>query len=99
MGRLSLVHLPTGLTSPLSVAARPAVLCCAACRFWTLTEAKPQHWEVLSSPLPSDVRYRQDLAALASGDLEQAQHYKELLEKQQRGDRKLREAAGVIYHQ
>lgn len=94
-----MVHLPTGLTSPLSVAARPAVLCCAACRFWTLTEAKPQHWEVLSSPLPSDVRYRQDLAALASGDLEQAQHYKELLEKQQRGDRKLREAAGVIYHQ
>lgn len=68
------------------------------CRFWTLTEATPQHWEVLPSPLPSDVRFRQDLAALASHDLEGAQHYKELLEKQQRADRKLRETAGIYEH-
>ena len=50
------------------------------------------------SPLPSDVRYRQDLAALAGGDLEGAQARKELLEKQQRVDRKLRETAGVFEH-
>lgn len=70
----------------------------SAIRYWTLSEAKPQHWEVLSGPLPSDVRYRQDLASLASGDLEGAQHYKELLEKQQRSDRKLRETAGIYEH-
>lgn len=67
-------------------------------RYWTLAEAKPQHWEVLQSPLPSDLRYRQDLAALAAGDLDKAQHYKEVLERQQRSDRKLREAAGVFEH-
>lgn len=67
-------------------------------RYWTLSEAKPQHWEVLQQPLPSDIRYRQDLAALAAGNLDQAQHYKEVLERQQRSDRKLREAAGVFEH-
>lgn len=67
-------------------------------RYWTLAEAKPQHWEVLDSPLPSDIRFRQDLAALAACDLDKAQHYKELLEKQQRADRKLRETAGIYEH-
>jgi hypothetical protein len=71
---------------------------CVSCRYWTLAEAKPQHWEVPDSPLPSDIRFRQDLAALAACDLHKAQHYKELLEKQQRADRKLRETAGIYEH-
>lgn len=85
------------------VVVRPVHLCCwcwccCCCRYWTLAEAKPQHWDVLQDALPSDLRFRQDLAALAAGDLEQAQHYKEVLERQQRSDRKLREAAGVFEH-
>jgi hypothetical protein len=67
-------------------------------RYWTLTEAQPQRWRVDEAPLPSDLRFRQDLAAVASGDQAGAQHWKEVLEQQQRADRKLREAAGVFEH-
>jgi GAF domain-containing protein len=70
----------------------------ASFRYWTLAEAKPQHWQAHENALPSDLRFRQDLAALAAGNLEQAQHYKEVLERQQRSDRKLRETAGVFEH-
>ena len=41
-------------------------------------------------PLPSDSRFRQDLVALGSGDIDGAQTWKEKLENLQRGDAKLR---------
>lgn len=63
-----------------------------------MADGTPQRWQVLPQPLPSDSRFRQDLAALAQGNQEQAQHWKEVLEQQQRSDRKLREAAGVFEH-
>lgn len=41
--------------------------------------------------LPSDARYRSDLVALKSGDVDKAQKEKERLEELQRRDRRLRE--------
>jgi hypothetical protein len=67
-------------------------------RYWTLNEATSQRWVPAPAPLPSDLRFRQDLAALAGGDQAAAQHWKEVLEQQQRSDRKLREEAGVYEH-
>eukprot|EP00775_Hariotina_reticulata_P005712 gene5712-5952_t len=52
--------------------------------------------EPASADAPDD--YRQDLSSLAEGDLAAAQHWKEVLEQQQRADRKLRESAGVFEH-
>lgn len=68
------------------------------CSFWTLSDSAPTRWHVPEQPLPSDVRCRRDLASLAEGDMDGAQHWKEVLEQQQRADRKLREAAGVYEH-
>lgn len=68
------------------------------CRYWTLSEANRQHFKPASNPLPSDLQYRQDLAAVAAGDMAAAQRYKEEGEQQQRADRRLRESAGVFEH-
>lgn len=51
-------------------------------------------WEPVPHPLPSDCRYRDDLAALAAGDVKAAQAAKEALEQRQRADAKLRKAGG-----
>ncbi len=51
-------------------------------------------WEPVPHPLPSDCRYREDLAALAAGDVKAAQAAKEALEQRQRADAKLRKAGG-----
>lgn len=59
-------------------------------RRWTLAEDAPEEWDPLPAPLPSDARYREDLAALAAGDLLLAQRAKEALEQRQRADAKLR---------
>lgn len=59
-------------------------------RYWTLAEEQPEEWEPEEAPLPSDCRYRQDLALLAAGDVKAAQAAKEALEQRQRQDAKLR---------
>ena len=64
------------------------VLC--VCRYWTLASEQPDTWTGVPSPLPSDSRFRQDLALLAKGDLKGSQHWKESLENLQRKDKKLR---------
>lgn len=43
-------------------------------------------------PLPSDSKYRYDLIAFRSGNLEKSQNLKEKMEEDQRADRKLRAA-------
>lgn len=45
------------------------------------------------NPLPSDSLYRNDLKALISGNLEESQKQKEIMEEIQRNDRKLRDLA------
>ena len=54
---------PILLQSPFPSArsARPS------CRWWTLAEEARQEWEPEAHPLPSDCRYREDLALLAAG--------------------------------
>lgn len=47
-----------------------------------------------ANPLPSDCSFREDLRALADGDVEEAQKQKERLEQLQRADRKCRAAGG-----
>lgn len=44
----------------------------------------------VQNPLPSDIRFREDLMWLFYGNEEYAQKWKVKLEKQQRDDRKLR---------
>ncbi|PRW59937.1 Oxysterol-binding 9 [Chlorella sorokiniana] len=63
-------------------------------RWWTLLEEAAVEWEPVPHPLPSDCRYRDDLAALAAGDVKAAQAAKEALEQRQRADAKLRKAGG-----
>ena len=64
-----------------------------ACRWWTLLEEAAVEWQPVESPLPSDSRYRRDLALLAEGEVKQAHVAKEVLEQRQRADAKLRKAA------
>lgn len=59
-------------------------------RYWTLLEEPHEEWQPEEDPLPSDCRYRRDLALLAAGDVKGAQAAKEALEQQQRQDAKLR---------
>lgn len=59
-------------------------------RFWTLVDDQPLEWKDDERPLPSDSRFREDLQALALGDLGAAQLAKETLENRQRADAKLR---------
>ena len=60
-------------------------------RMWTLATDPSDLWVAEENPLPSDSRYRADLIALAQGDLKEAQVQKELLERQQRHEKKMRE--------
>lgn len=64
-------------------------------RMWTLAEEQPETWQPVANPLPSDCRFRLDLATLADGDPTGAQSAKEALENRQRQDAKLRKEAGV----
>ncbi|PSC69671.1 Oxysterol-binding 9 [Micractinium conductrix] len=59
-------------------------------RWWTLAEEARQEWEPEAHPLPSDCRYREDLALLAAGDAKGSQVAKEALEQRQRAEAKLR---------
>lgn len=59
-------------------------------RYWTLLEEQHEEWQPEAAPLPSDCRYRRDLALLAAGDIKAAQAAKEALEQRQRQDAKLR---------
>jgi Oxysterol-binding protein len=68
-------------------------------RVWTLADSVPQRWQPDAAPLPSDSRYREDLAALAAGDLAGAQEWKGVLEERQRADKRARAAAGVREHE
>lgn len=63
-------------------------------RVWTLAEEERGEWAPEEDPLPSDCRFRRDLAALrgAEADMGAAQMAKELLETLQRQDAKLRKA-------
>lgn len=62
-------------------------------RWWTLLEEPVAAWQPVPRPLPSDCRFREDLALLAAGDVREAQRAKELLEQRQRADAKLRKQA------
>jgi len=59
-------------------------------RFWTLNEEEGASWIPDPHPLPSDTRFREDLALLLAEDVPAAQVAKEELENRQRRDAKLR---------
>lgn len=59
-------------------------------RYWTLNEEPVRPWIPDPCPLPSDARFREDLAALAAGDEAGAQAAKESLENLQRAEAKMR---------
>lgn len=67
-------------------------------RYWAIHRDRPDRWQPVPDPLPSDSRYRQDLVVLGSGDMKGAQRAKEMLEEMQRIDKKAREAALGIRH-
>ncbi len=66
-------------------------------RFWTLNEEGTPTWIPDKNPLPSDTRFREDLALLLAGNVPAAQVAKEALEVQQRQDAKLRKASSASY--
>lgn len=59
-------------------------------RYWSVGDHVPLQWIPDAHPLPSDSRYREDLSALKSGDVRNAQKHKEELENAQRADARLR---------
>lgn len=61
-------------------------------RCWSISET-PSLWTPVANPLPSDSRFRLDLAALAEGDVVSAQEAKTALEERQRYDAKVRKDA------
>ncbi len=65
-------------------------------RCWTLAEEEEEPWVAVppAEALPSDARFREDLAALAAGDVAGAQAAKERMEAAQREDARLRKAGG-----
>lgn len=60
-------------------------------RLWTWATEVCKRFSPVETPLPSDSRFRQDLAALREGDMAEAGRWKVLLEQQQRADKALRE--------
>lgn len=66
----------------------PRLPCCP--RYWTLGEEAPDTWQPDPNPLPSDLRYREDLVLLQRNDIKLGQQAKEMLEHRQRADVKLR---------
>ncbi len=68
-------------------------------RYWTMAGDNCATWHPASNPLPSDVRYREDLQELHAGRVTRAQEAKEWMENVQRRDKKLRaEAMGGQKH-
>jgi len=60
--------------------------------YWDLQKDKPSDLSPIKNPLPSDSRYRKDLVTLLTGDQDEAQKMKEILEDKQRKERGWREA-------
>ena len=67
-------------------------------RYWTMAEDNAETWRPASDPLPSDVRFREDLQELQGGNVVRAQEAKEWMENVQRRDKKLRMEAGGGKH-
>lgn len=63
-------------------------------RYWTMAGDNAATWRPASDPLPSDVRFREDLQELHGGNVVRAQEAKEWMENVQRRDKKLRMEAG-----
>lgn len=64
-------------------------------RRWSIMETAPSQWTQVAAPLPSDSRFRLDLATLAEGDIVGAQEAKVALEERQRHDAKVRKEANA----
>lgn len=64
-------------------------------RVWDLERSMVRRPEPLSEVLPSDCKFREDLAHLKLGDVDTAQKWKVELEQLQRRDKKARAEAGV----
>jgi len=58
--------------------------------YWTIDKQKPNSCKPVKDPLPSDVRFREDMVWLKYGNLQNAGDWKVRLEEQQRWDRKIR---------
>ena len=54
-------------------------------RYWTLLDDPIEEWVPEAAPLPSDCRFREDLAMLEAGEIKYAQQGKEMLENMQVG--------------
>ncbi|KJE91894.1 hypothetical protein CAOG_02957 [Capsaspora owczarzaki ATCC 30864] len=64
-------------------------------RFWELGQQKPSSVFPVADPLPTDSRFREDVQALAEGDLERAEELKTLTEEKQRYLRRVEQASGA----
>lgn len=60
--------------------------------YWKFTDTRPYRLRPANDLLPSDSSLRSDLIALIRGDEQSAQEKKDILENQQRNDRRLRNA-------
>jgi len=58
--------------------------------YWNINQQKPSGYKPVNDPLPSDVRFREDMIWLKYGNLTNAGDWKVRLEEQQRWDRKMR---------
>jgi len=59
--------------------------------YWSMQKMQAAKSLPVADPLPSDSRYREDLVWLKRGEVDYAQGWKEVLEEQQRVNRKLRQ--------
>jgi len=60
---------------------------------WEYSKYRPLKLKYINNPLPSDSRFRTDLIALLNHDNMKAQEEKDILEDQQRSDKKMRKSA------
>jgi len=91
---------PASPYAPLGVAAEKAAAAAAAAAARNGGPPPPAprfvpRWRSVDRPLPSDCRLREDLDLLAAGDEAESQRWKEVLERRQRHDKKLREEAAA----
>ncbi|GIL91569.1 hypothetical protein Vretimale_18434 [Volvox reticuliferus] len=86
--------------SPAAAAAAAAAAGASANsnrRLWDIRTSRLIPAMALENPLPSDCRHRNDVVYLKAGDQVQSQEWKQILEEQQRKDRKLRREGGCSF--
>jgi len=70
-------------------------------RYWAYENSDQKRYMpiIVKNPLPSDSRFREDVAAMVAGDLDQATEWKLKLEEKQRAEAKLRAEGQAILNE